>query len=58
MTTENNVLIKTRKTIAGDLIAALVQELRMPQIGIKVGFDEQQHILERIKKRAPHPPDL
>ncbi len=41
MTTENNVLIKTRKTIAGDLIAALVQELRVPQIGIKVGFDEQ-----------------
>jgi len=60
MTTENgkdekraDVLVRTTETISGDLIAALVQELRLlPDIWIKVGFDEQQDILERIKKRV------
>ncbi|WP_423396064.1 hypothetical protein [Burkholderia sp. LMG 21824] len=48
-----DVHVRTTETIAGDLIGALVQELRLlPDIWIKVGYDEQQDILERIKKRV------
>jgi hypothetical protein len=40
-------------TMAGDLIATLVKELRvLPDIWSKIGPDEQADIIERIRKRV------
>ena len=43
----------TVESMAGDLISALVGELKlMPDIWPKIGQDEQEDILERVKKRV------
>lgn len=49
----STLAVRTAETIAGDLLAALLQEFRLlPDIWVKVGFDEQQEIIERIRKRV------
>lgn len=48
-----DLAVRTTETIAGDLLAMLLQEFRLlPDIWIKVGFDEQQEIIDRIRKRV------
>ncbi|MFG7180715.1 hypothetical protein ACGYQ5_14400 [Burkholderia pseudomallei] len=48
-----DLAVRTTETIAGDLLAALLQEFRLlPDIWVKVGFDEQQEIVERVRKRV------
>ncbi|KVN95007.1 hypothetical protein WK59_10180 [Burkholderia ubonensis] len=48
-----DLLVRTSETIAGDLIAALLQEFRLlPDIWVKVGSDEQDEIVERVRKRV------
>lgn len=43
----------TAETIAGDLIGALMSEIRlMPDIWVKIGADEQDEILDRIRARV------
>lgn len=43
----------TTETIAGDLIGALVSELKLlPDIWPKIGPDEQDDIIERVRKRV------
>lgn len=50
---ENEEIDMTVDTIAGDLIGMLVGELRLlPDIWPKVGPDEQDEIIERVRKRV------
>jgi hypothetical protein len=43
----------TSKTVAGDLISALVSELKLlPDIWPRIGPDEQESIIERVRKRV------
>jgi hypothetical protein len=46
-------ILMTTETIAGDLIGMLVGELRLlPDIWPKIGPDEQDDIIERVRKRV------
>lgn len=48
-----DITMRTAETIAGDLLAALLREFRLlPDIWVKVGHDEQQEIIERIRNRV------
>jgi hypothetical protein len=43
----------TAETVAGDLIGMLVGELKLlPDIWVKIGPDEQDDIIERVRKRV------
>jgi hypothetical protein len=49
----NETIEMTSETIAGDLIGALVMELKlMPDIWPRIGPNEQDEIIERIRKRV------
>lgn len=49
----NEIIGMTSETVAGDLIGALVQELRlMPDIWPRIGPNEQDEIIDRIRARV------
>lgn len=50
---KDDSILMTSETIAGDLIGMLVGELRLlPDIWPKIGPDEQDDIIERVRKRV------
>jgi hypothetical protein len=49
----NDVVGMTAETVAGDLLGMLVGELKlMPDIWPRIGPDEQDDIIERVRKRV------
>ena len=50
---DGEIVGMTTETIAGDLIGALVMELKlMPDIWPRIGPNEQDEIIERVRKRV------